>query len=97
MSEGEAGEGPNSKHDVSIPISRIAEFISATDAELARAHPGVRMVTFGHLGDGNLHYNVSPPEGTAPDVFAVDTAPISRILLHRVARLLGSLTDAPGL
>src|SRR6266508_1904386 len=70
ISEAQAREGPNIKHDVSIPISRLPEFISATDAELARAHPGVRMVTFGHLGDGNLHYNVSPPEGTAPDVFA---------------------------
>ena len=76
ISEAQAHEGPNIKHDVSIPISRIPEFISATDAELARAHPGVRMVTFGHLGDGNLHYNVSPPEGTAPDSFAKEPAPI---------------------
>src|SRR5438552_5050498 len=69
ISEAQAHEGPNIKHDVSVPISRIAEFISVTDAELARAHPGARMVTFGHLGYGNLHYNVSPPSGAAPEAF----------------------------
>src|SRR6267378_1070358 len=52
ISEAQAQEGPNIKHDVSIPISRIADFISATDQELARAHAGVRLVTFGHVGDG---------------------------------------------
>src|SRR6266851_3535439 len=87
ISEAQAREGPNIKHDVSIPISRIADFISATDQELARAHAGVRLVTFGHLGDGNLHYNVSAPEGVAPDVFAKDSAPINRIVHDSVARL----------
>jgi len=97
ISEAQAHEGPNIKHDVSIPISRIAEFISATDAELARAHPGVRMVTFGHLGDGNLHYNVSPPEGTAPDVFAMASAAISRLVHDSVARFGGSISAEHGL
>src|SRR6266705_2724564 len=97
ISEAQAHEGPNIKHDVSIPISRIAEFISATDAKLANAHPGVRMVTFGHLGDGNLHYNVSPPEGTAPDVFAKDSAPINRIVHDSVARFGGSISAEHGL
>jgi FAD/FMN-containing dehydrogenase len=97
ISEAQAHEGPNIKHDVSIPISRIAEFISATDAELARAHPGVRMVTFGHLGDGNLHYNVSPPEGTAPDVFAKESAAINRIVHDSVARFGGSISAEHGL
>jgi len=97
ISEAQAHEGPNIKHDVSIPISRIPEFISATDAELARAHPGVRMVTFGHLGDGNLHYNVSPPEGTAPDVFAKGSEPINRIVHDSVARFGGSISAEHGL
>ena len=97
ISEAQAHEGPNIKHDVSIPISRIAEFISATDAELARAYPGVRMVTFGHLGDGNLHYNVSPPEGTAPDAFAKESAAINRIVHDSVARFGGSISAEHGL
>ena len=56
-------EGPNIKHDVSIAVSRIPEFVKTTDALLAQAFPGVRFVNFGHLGDGNLHYNVQAPVG----------------------------------
>ena len=60
ISESQGAEGKTIKHDISLPISRIAEFIATTDAAIAEAFPGVRMVVFGHLGDGNLHYNVSP-------------------------------------
>jgi FAD/FMN-containing dehydrogenase len=97
ISEAQAHEGPNIKHDVSIPISRIADFISATDAELARAHTGVRMVTFGHLGDGNLHYNVSAPQGVDPDVFVRNTALINRLVHDGVARFGGSISAEHGL
>ena len=97
ISEAQAHEGPNIKHDVSIPISRIADFISATDAQLARAHTGVRMVTFGHLGDGNLHYNVSAPEGVDPDVFVGNTAVINRMVHDGVARFGGSISAEHGL
>jgi D-lactate dehydrogenase (cytochrome) len=55
ISDAQALDGQNIKHDVSIPISQIPDFIRTTDAELGRAHPGIRMVTFGHVGDGNLH------------------------------------------
>ncbi|HVQ60956.1 MAG TPA: FAD-binding oxidoreductase [Burkholderiales bacterium] len=97
ISEAQAHEGPNIKHDVSIPISAIPEFIRATDAELARAYPGVRMVTFGHLGDGNLHYNVSAPESTAPDAFVKETGAINRIVHDSVARFRGSISAEHGL
>ena len=56
-------EGPNIKHDISIAVSRIPEFVTVTDQLLRAAIPGVRLVNFGHLGDGNLHYNVQAPEG----------------------------------
>lgn len=59
----QAEEGLNIKHDISIPVSRIPEFCAATDALLRSEIPGVRLVNFGHLGDGNLHYNVQAPEG----------------------------------
>ena len=59
----QAEEGLNIKHDISVPVSRIAAFCAHTDALLARAIPGVRLVNFGHLGDGNLHYNVQAPQG----------------------------------
>ena len=63
ISMAQAHEGKNIKHDISVPISRIDAFISATDKLVQQVSPGCRMVTFGHLGDGNLHYNVSPPPG----------------------------------
>jgi FAD/FMN-containing dehydrogenase len=59
----QAEEGLNVKHDVSLPVSAIPGFVDATDAALVARFPGVRLVDFGHLGDGNLHYNVQAPEG----------------------------------
>ncbi len=57
----QAQRGINIKHDVSLPVSRIADFVAHTDAALKLRFPGVAIVNFGHLGDGNLHYNVQPP------------------------------------
>src|SRR5690606_32994945 len=51
--------GKSIKHDVSIPVSRMDEFVTGTNAALQQAFPGIRHVIFGHLGDGNLHYNVA--------------------------------------
>jgi FAD/FMN-containing dehydrogenase len=56
-------EGPNIKHDISLPVSAIPAFLARTNAALATSFPGMRLVNFGHLGDGNLHYNVQAPEG----------------------------------
>src|SRR5690606_7207886 len=61
----QAQEGKNIKHDISVPVSRIAAFIRDADALLQQQFPGCRMVTVGHVGDGNLHYSVSPPENTS--------------------------------
>jgi len=59
----QAEEGLNIKHDIALPVSRIPAFCASTGDALERAVPGVRLVNFGHLGDGNLHYNVQAPEG----------------------------------
>ena len=59
----QAEEGLNIKHDISLPVSAIPAFVAKTDAMLAREIEGVRLVNFGHLGDGNLHYNVQAPVG----------------------------------
>jgi FAD/FMN-containing dehydrogenase len=61
ISEAQKIEGLSIKHDVSLPISRIPDFLRAADAALATQWPGLRVVAFGHVGDGNLHYNVSMP------------------------------------
>jgi FAD/FMN-containing dehydrogenase len=84
----QAEEGLNIKHDISVPVSRMAAFVEATDAALARLEPGVRLVTFGHLGDGNLHYNVQAPPGADPAAFlqareaAVNTIVYDEVLSH---------------
>jgi FAD/FMN-containing dehydrogenase len=62
-------EGPNIKHDIALPVSAIARFVAHTDAALQQAFPGIRMVDFGHLGDGNLHYNVQAPQGMPAQAF----------------------------
>jgi D-lactate dehydrogenase (cytochrome) len=97
ISEAQAHEGPNIKHDVSLPISRIAEFAATADAELARAFPGVRIVAFGHLGDGNLHYNVTAPAGTPAAAFVErELSAVNRIVHDGVARLGGSISAEHG-
>jgi len=65
----QAEEGLNIKHDIALPVSAIAGFVERTDAALAHAFPGARLVNFGHLGDGNLHYNVQAPEGQSAQEF----------------------------
>lgn len=93
----QAEEGKNIKHDVSVPISRIGEFIRTTDALLQQSFPKCRMVTFGHLGDGNLHYNVSPPEDESPDAFIARQAAINRVVHDSVHRFGGSISAEHGL
>ena len=93
----QAEEGKNIKHDISVPISRIGDFIRATDIQLQNSFPGCRMVTFGHLGDGNLHYNVSPPEHDSPDAFIEHQAAINRVVHGNVHRFGGSISAEHGL
>jgi FAD/FMN-containing dehydrogenase len=97
VSEAQAAEGPNIKHDVSVPISRIAAFIETTDAALQGAFPGVRMVTFGHLGDGNLHYNVAHPEGGDLQAFVARTDAVNALVHDSVTRFGGSISAEHGL
>ena len=63
MPEAQRLDGPSIKHDISVAVSRIPEFIAAAGAELEALMPGIRIVCFGPVGDGNLHYNQSKPAG----------------------------------
>jgi FAD/FMN-containing dehydrogenase len=93
----QAEEGKNVKHDVSVPISRIGEFLHATDTLLQQQFPGCRMVTFGHLGDGNLHYNVSPPVHESADLFIERQQAVNRVVHDSVHRFGGSISAEHGL
>lgn len=97
ISMAQAAAGKNIKHDVSLPISRIADFISATNTRLLAAHPGCRIVCFGHLGDGNLHYNVAPPEGVGHDVFLAHQGAINRLVHDSVDAHGGSISAEHGI
>jgi FAD/FMN-containing dehydrogenase len=93
----QAAEGKNVKHDVSVSISRIGDFIRETDSLLQQSFPGCRMVTFGHLGDGNLHYNVSPPENTSDEAFIARQDAVNRVVHDSVHRFGGSISAEHGL
>jgi len=97
ISEAQKAEGKNIKHDISIPISDIGHFITQTDALLEQQFPGCRMVTFGHIGDGNLHYNVSAPINSSVDAFLREQNAINRVVYDSVARFSGSISAEHGL
>jgi FAD/FMN-containing dehydrogenase len=94
----QAEEGLNIKHDISLPIGSIPAFVEATDAELHRRFPGVRLVNFGHLGDGNLHYNVQAPVGVEPALFLREQeAAINAVVYEAVAARGGSFSAEHGI
>jgi FAD/FMN-containing dehydrogenase len=90
-------EGQNIKHDISIPVSRIPAFVAETDALLEREVPGVRLVDFGHLGDGNLHYNVQAPEASDSKAFVIAFEDkINTLVFDQVKRYGGSISAEHG-
>jgi FAD/FMN-containing dehydrogenase len=94
----QAEEGLNIKHDISIPVSRIPEFVETTDALLKRAIPGVRLVNFGHLGDGNLHYNVQCPAGADGKAFLQAQEPgVNKLVFDSVLAHGGSISAEHGI
>jgi len=97
LPEAQKHAGTSIKHDVSVPLSAIPEFIARIDAALAKAYPGIRMVTFGHVGDGNLHVNPLGPPGWDDTRFKAETAPINRIVHDIVNELGGSISAEHGL
>jgi FAD/FMN-containing dehydrogenase len=98
ISQAQSREGLNIKHDISLPVSAIPPFCEETGALLAAAIPGVRLVNFGHLGDGNLHYNVQAPEGIDPAVFLrEEEARINAIVFDSVLRFGGSISAEHGI
>ena len=91
-------EGLNIKHDVSVPISRIPTFVEEASAALQAAIPGVRLVNFGHLGDGNLHFNVQAPLNVDPALFLKQQEEtVNHLVYDAVARHQGSISAEHGI
>jgi FAD/FMN-containing dehydrogenase len=97
VSEAQKIEGVSIKHDISVPVSLIAEFIARADAALRAAFPNVRIVCFGHIGDGNLHYNQSRPDAQSNADFIMQTSAVNRIVHDLVHELGGSISAEHGL
>jgi FAD/FMN-containing dehydrogenase len=90
-------EGLNVKHDISLPVSAVPGFCAATDAALRAAFPGIHLVNFGHLGDGNLHYNVQAPQGMeAASFLAQHEHAVNRIVYDAVQARGGSFSAEHG-
>ena len=98
ISSAQAAEGLNIKHDISLPVSAIPAFVKQTDTALANALPGLRIVNFGHLGDGNLHYNIQCPEGADAAHFLMTNEPqVNNMVYDAVMSFGGSVSAEHGI
>jgi len=99
ISDAQASEGATIKHDISMPVSAVPEFIESVGAALAREYPTLQQVVFGHLGDGNLHYNLSPPADGSLDkaAFLALEPALNRRVHDAVAARRGSISAEHGL
>ncbi len=97
ISEAQKREGVSIKHDISVPVSAIPEFLERADAALEACYPGLRIVAFGHVGDGNLHYNQSRPSQDENAAFIARTDEVGRIVHDLVHELGGSISAEHGI
>ncbi len=97
LPESQTREGGSIKHDVSVPVSRVAELIARGSEKLAAYLPGVRPFPFGHVGDGNIHFNVSAPASMGKDAFHAHWGPINRLIHDLVMEMGGSFSAEHGI
>ncbi|WP_265949913.1 FAD-binding oxidoreductase [Dechloromonas sp. A34] len=97
ISEAQKVEGVSIKHDISVPVSGIPDFLERADAALKKVYPGIRVVAFGHVGDGNLHYNLSKPNAQDNTAFIASQPAVNRIVHDTVDALGGSISAEHGI
>ena len=97
FSEAQKGGGGSIKHDISVPVARIPDFVTRAAKVVERVCPGARPVPFGHFGDGNLHYNVSQPEGMDRDAYLALWDTMSNAIFELVTELDGSISAEHGI
>jgi len=95
--EAQNHEGVSLKHDVSVPLSRIDEFIARASRQLQAAYPGIRIVAFGHIGDGNIHFNPAQPVGADRARFAAELPRVNQMVHDLVHELGGSISAEHGI
>ena len=84
------------KHDVSVPVSRVAEFVTRASAAVSERLPGIRPIAFGHVGDGNIHFNLTQPEGMDKDAYLARWQEFNDIVHGVVRELHGSISAEHG-
>jgi FAD/FMN-containing dehydrogenase len=94
--EAQKFEGGSIKNDVSIPVSRVAEFLERATAAVEAACPGIRVTPFGHVGDGNIHFNLSQPEGADTAAYMDRWEEITHVVNEIVLDLDGSISAEHG-
>jgi D-lactate dehydrogenase (cytochrome) len=97
MSAAQKPEGGSIKHDISVPVAAVPAFIEEANAAVVKLIPGSRPVPFGHLGDGNIHYNVSQPVGGDSADFMVRWHEVSKVVFDIVLRMGGSISAEHGI
>ncbi|MGY3037854.1 FAD/FMN-containing dehydrogenase [Bradyrhizobium sp. USDA 4354] len=97
MSAAQKPEGGSIKHDISVPVAAVPAFIAEADAAVVKLIPGARPVPFGHLGDGNLHYNVSQPIGANTADFLARWHEVNAVVFEIVLRMGGSISAEHGI
>jgi len=95
--EGQKHDGGSIKHDVSVPVSKVAEFIVRASAAVAAKLPGIRPVAFGHVGDGNIHFNLSQPPAAETRVFMARWKEFNRLVHDLVQSFDGSISAEHGI
>ena len=97
LSEGQKHEGGSIKHDISVPVSRVPQFISEGMAAIAKHFPGARPVPFGHLGDGNIHFNILQPVGADKAGYLARWEEMNRVVHDIVVGMEGSISAEHGI
>jgi FAD/FMN-containing dehydrogenase len=97
MSGAQKPEGGSIKHDISVPVAAVPDFIAEADAAVVKLIPGSRPVAFGHLGDGNIHYNVSQPVGGNAADFTARWHEVNQVVFEIVLRMGGSISAEHGI
>jgi D-lactate dehydrogenase (cytochrome) len=97
LTETQKPEGGSIKHDVSVPVADIPAFLAEADAAVTQLIPGARPVPFGHMGDGNIHYNVSQPEGAERAAFLARWDEVNALVHGIVAKYGGSISAEHGI
>jgi len=97
ISEAQKHEGASLKHDVSVPVVEVGNFIRAAEAAVNKAVPGIRVVAFGHVGDGNIHFNLSQPRDWSAADFLAQGAPLAALVYDIVDSLSGSFSAEHGI